>query len=80
MNKAYGEANKFFNLERELELDKKSKAIIEATPEKEKRRISLDISNKDKMINKNKCFSLNHKVGGQWSKIKDLVMGHYPPS
>lgn len=66
MEEDYGEARKFFNLERELGLDKSSKVVVEAVLEKKKRRIRLDKANYDKMINKNKHFMPNHRVNGQW--------------
>lgn len=68
MEEAYGEARKFVNLHRELELGKEGKLVVEAILEKEKRIIILDKVVQDKEVfNKNNRFALNHKGGGQWS-------------
>lgn len=66
IDEAYKEARKFVNLERELGLEKNSMVIIESTEEKEKNIISPDKSNQEKIINKNKCFTPNHRVSSQW--------------
>lgn len=65
MEKAYKEERNFVNFERDLRLDKNNKVTIEAEPKKDKRRVSLDRSHQDKMINKSKHFMPNDMVSGQ---------------